>query len=154
MVRCLRGNWSLASNKRRWKMNWHQPDFFSQYGGDSPALFIDPQGKLAKKGGARQSDPATSHKAASCPNSIMKWASNKHLLLLAFDKRNLTDEQAEVQSGVRIAGYWKRCSELRALGLIEPSGKTEIAKTGKEVMVSRITPRGREVLQSIKENKQ
>ena len=131
-------------------MNWHQPDFFSQYGGDAPALFIEPQRKLAKKGGARRSDPATSHKAASCPGSIMKWASNKHLLLLAFAKRSMTDEQAEVRSGVRIAGYWKRCSELRSLGLIEPTGKTEAARTGKEVMVSRITPRGREVLQSIK----
>ena len=111
---------------------------------------MQPKLKLAKKGGARRSDPATSHKAASCPQSIMKWSSNKHLLLLAYAKRSMTDEHAEVQSGVRIAGFWKRCSELRALGLIEPTGKTEIAKTGKEVMVSRITPRGREVLQSIK----
>ena len=111
---------------------------------------MQPKMKLAKKGGARRSDPATSHKAASCPGSIMKWASNKHLLLLAFAKRNMTDEQAEVRSGVRIAGFWKRCSELRALGLIEPTGKSEIASTGKEVMVSRITTRGREVLQSIK----
>jgi len=133
-------------------MNWHQPDFFSQYGGDATALVIDPQRKLANKGGARRRDPATSHKAASCPNSIMKWASNKHLLLAAFVKRSLTDEQAEVQSGVRIAGYWKRCSELRALGLIEPTGKTEVASTGKEVMVSRITMRGMEVLKSIKED--
>ncbi len=110
---------------------------------------MQPKLKLAKKGGARRSDPATSHNAASCPKSVMNWASNKHLLLLAFAKRSLTDEDAEVQSGVRIAGYWKRCSELRAHGLIEPSGKTEIAKTGKEVMVSRITPRGRNLLQTI-----
>jgi len=115
---------------------------------------MQPKLKLAKKGGARRSDPATSHNAASCPNSIMKWASNKHLLLLAFAKRNMTDEQAEVRSGARIAGFWKRCSELRALGLIESTGKTEVGSTGKDVMVSRITPRGREVLQRIKENKQ
>jgi len=133
-------------------MNWHQPDFFSQYGGDASALFIDLQRKLAKKGGARLSDPATSHKAASCPSSIMKWASNKHLLLRAFGKRSMTDEQAEVRSGVRIAGFWKRCSELRGLGLIESTGKTEVASTGKEVMVSRITPRGMEVLKGIKED--
>lgn len=42
----------------------------------------------------------------------------------------LTDEEAAVQAGISMrACFWKRCSELRAMGYLTPTGETRVSVT-------------------------
>jgi hypothetical protein len=87
----------------------------------------------------------------------IKWGSQKHLLLLAYkDQPNgLIDEEAGTISGlrkIRSCGYWKKCSELRKAGYIQPTGNTRKSECNKNQSVSKITSRGLQKLASIVEN--
>ena len=60
----------------------------------------------------------------------------------------LTNEEAWVaasdvsDAAIPETGYWKRCSELATFGLIEPTGETRKAKSGRKQRVHRITRAG------------
>lgn len=94
---------------------------------------------------ARDSDPETSHKAAV----QFKRDSIRHKLLRQYNYNpafadGLTDEEAAAVAYVGPGG-WKRCSDLRNAGMIEPVG-TRTASTGAEVMVCKITFAGKREL--------
>ncbi len=65
---------------------------------------------------------------------------------IAVDKQGMTDEEAADQAGLTRSCFWKRCGELRADGLIEPTGGTREGEAGVPRIVCRITDKGREVL--------
>jgi len=90
---------------------------------------------------ARRSDPATSRDAAEA----LEVARRVYRQLLdAFGSAGdagLTDEEAIARAGLDSSGgWWKRCSELRGLGLIEPTGEVRRSPTtGRGRMVCRVT---------------
>lgn len=96
---------------------------------------------------ARRTDPATSHAATEAVT--VRAGTQRHRLLAAFGLpaavQGLTDEEAaDLADGVPYRSeYAKRCSELRAGGLIDPTGDTRPGVAGHERIVSRITDRGR-----------
>ena len=97
----------------------------------------------------RRSDPPTSKEAAASRDNRMRWGSQRHRLLEAFAERaDMTDEEAGKATGLYAlrACYWKRCGELRDLGLIEDTGLTRASDCGQEVIVSTITEKGRVTL--------
>jgi hypothetical protein len=93
----------------------------------------------------RHTDPPTSQEAAASRDNRIRWGSQRHKLLSAFaDAPDMTDEQAGKATGLYAlrACYWKRCGELRELGLIEDTGRTRTSECGHEVIVSTITQKG------------
>jgi hypothetical protein len=60
----------------------------------------------------------------------------------------MTDEEAGKMAGLYEVHscYWKRCGELRQLGLIEDTGTVRKSSCGCDVIVSRITKPGRKFL--------
>jgi hypothetical protein len=95
----------------------------------------------AEQHNARTTDPETSHKAdrANAP----RRASQATRILRAYLDGPQTDEQASEIAGV--PNGWKRCSDLRRLGYIIPTGETAVTSYGVEANVCRITDLGREV---------
>lgn len=96
---------------------------------------------------ARISDPITSHMGDQDvrPRSL----SQRDRLLQAFVRHpdGLTDEEAATVAGLSPRScWWKRCSELRELGLIEHTGLMRLGSAGSKQMVSRIinTPTNKE----------
>lgn len=88
---------------------------------------------------ARATDPVTSHIAA---RSVTAAASQRDALLVAYRQagaQGFTDEEAARAAGLLNVGYWKRCSDLRRLGLIEATGRTRPQESGRLGMVCRIT---------------
>jgi hypothetical protein len=105
---------------------------------------------------ARNTDPATSHHAWK--DLTARGARGK--LAVAFYKahhiygsKGLTPEQA--CRSAKIEGQsspWKRVSDLKAAGIIEPTGKTVVGKRGREQEVLTITPHGsREVERTMRD---
>ena len=107
-----------------------------------------------RPGGAGAEHPLTTHKAALDKGSQVRWGTQRHTLLTAYDAAaregltGLTDEQAGERTKLlhRRAAYWMRCSELRKMGLIKDTGKTWGSSLGAEVMVCKITDKGRRAL--------
>lgn len=94
----------------------------------------------------RASDPVTSQQGAA--HIRPKIGSQMHRLLIQYSAHRiagLTDEQACTAAGVTTGG-WKRCSDLRRLGLIEATGETRTASSGVEQRVCRITADGWEAI--------
>ena len=97
----------------------------------------------------RNTDPPTSQEAAASRDNRIRWGSQRHKLLAAFaDAPDLTDEEAGKTTGLYAsrACYWKRCGELRELGLIKQAGQTRTSACGHEVLVCYISSRGRAAL--------
>lgn len=89
---------------------------------------------------ARATDPGTS--AMGAAHAALRAGTHKALLLHVFaDGRHLTDEEAAEEAGLARTGFWKRCSDLRNDGLIEPIG-TRVGNAGTPVMVCQITAVG------------
>lgn len=85
---------------------------------------------------ARATDPDTSHAAAKLGASRRRSA--RYALALAYACcSGLTDEQAAKIAGLG-PGAWKRCSELRASGLIVDTGERVEGSAGALVMVCRM----------------
>lgn len=107
------------------------------------ALELEPVARV------RSSDPSTSRKAAE--SVALRSGSQRHRLLEQYVNAGsgLTDEQAGQRAGLAQFGvcYWKRCSELRNHGFIEPLGFTRLASTGEQQQVCGITDAGRVVLE-------
>lgn len=96
----------------------------------------------------RRSDPATSRQAAK--SVAFRAGSQKYRLLQAYiGLTGLTDEEAGAAAGLNRPGtcYWKRCSELRDAGFIEPLGFTRTASTGEQQQVCGVTMIGREAFE-------
>lgn len=95
---------------------------------------------------ARATDPATSHVAA---HALADKATMMRALLNVFagHATGLTAEQA-----CHLAGYgpqhgaWKRVSDLKRAGLVEPTGDTRTASSGRPAAVLAITDEGRTAL--------
>lgn len=115
------------------------PNEYKQYANKGDGLFA--------KSHARKTDPDTSHMAAGINrcrrNELMRE------LLYAFvsgGNSGFTDEQAyhrmaHVDGGDR--SWWKRCSDLRQLGFILPTGEKRKTVTGAYARVCSITKDGR-----------
>jgi hypothetical protein len=107
---------------------------------------------------SRTDDPPTS-KAGAKSVKIRANSQMAQLLvtyLMAFDRFKLTDDQAAEASGLLSkAGccWWKRCSDLRALGLIESVGTGISPLTGEERMTCEITQAGMNLAHTLLENK-
>jgi hypothetical protein len=89
---------------------------------------------------ARSSDPQTSKEAAAAAER--RAPSQRDRLLSAYmtaGDRGLTDEEAGVSAGLAGSGYWKRCSDLRSLGLIVPLGSLRRVSSGLMAQVCVIT---------------
>ena len=85
---------------------------------------------------ARAADPDTSQEAARLPrhNQRMK-------VLRAYQHGHLlTDGEAGDRAGIN--GAWKRCSELRKLGLIKPRGTTVLSNPTRRARLCSITQAG------------
>lgn len=102
---------------------------------------------LTGPGGARSTDPTTSHEAALL---ITAKAESHRILLLAeyaaAGTAGLIDDEAGARAGLLHTGYWKRCSDLRNAGVIEPTGDTRVGHAGREQQVCAITPSGSRVM--------
>ena len=98
--------------------------------------------QIAKLPEARNSDPLTSHKAAVA--NAPRRGSQALRILATYLEVPQTDESAAEAAGV--PGGWKRCSDLRRLGYIVPTGTTARTSYGVEANVCAITPLGRKVL--------
>jgi hypothetical protein len=100
---------------------------------------------------ARLRDPLTSHMAGA--NAQGRVTGQKLLLLEAFRQwavEGLTDEQAATLAGLvdrRACCWWKRCSDLRELKLIKPTGARRRSTVGEWRMVCKITPEGLDVFE-------
>jgi hypothetical protein len=102
-------------------------------------------------GSHRRDGPATSIIAAHDPALVMRWGSQRHVLLEAFGlaaEEGLTDEEAGFKTGLyqKRAVYWARCAELRNAGFLEVTAKTRQSIQDQEVQVCRITTAGRQAL--------
>jgi len=93
----------------------------------------------------RNTDPEGSVNGA---NHIRYKRTSQAMRLLAVYKDHhiygLLDETAAAKAN--ISGGWKRCADLRRLGLIEPTGDMAVTTAGVNAMVCRITSAGIEAL--------
>jgi hypothetical protein len=96
----------------------------------------------------RSADPITSVLGAG--DVKPRRGSQQALLLAEYAHRDgLTDEEAGLFSGLLSRPkccYWKRCSELRAKGLIAVTGETRLSSAGSAMQVCAITEAGRNAL--------
>ena len=90
----------------------------------------------------RATDPETSRQV----NPIRVGTHRAILLKQYFDATlGLTDEEAGARAalaGHQINGYWKRCSDLRTMGLIQDLGHSRRLSTGSQGIVCAITQTG------------
>jgi hypothetical protein len=99
----------------------------------------------------RNSDPVTSKKAAK--GASKRSPSQQTILLKAYrGGRGLTDEEAGVVTGLALKPkccYWKRCSELRTMGFIVPTGDFARSSANELQMICKMTTKGEEHLNSL-----
>jgi hypothetical protein len=96
---------------------------------------------------ARRSDPATSQLNRDA--FVKKGSQRDRLLWTYYTNAGLTDEQAGMETqwkdttmfDQRVC-YWKRCSELRKLEFIVPTGETRTSSFGQQQQVCEITALG------------
>lgn len=100
---------------------------------------------------ARNTDPATSKKAAK--EALPRVRTQAFSLLVAHSRHpeGLTDEEACLAAGLDLRiEYRTRCSTLRNLGLIADTLFTRESSMGRANMVRVITPKGQEWIRSQK----
>ena len=83
----------------------------------------------------------------------MRVGSHRAILLAIYADANLglTDEEAAARAtaqGHDIKGYWKRCSDLRAIGLIQDLGIRRAVSSGSQAIVCAITQPGLDLVRS------
>ena len=94
----------------------------------------------------RATDPETSRQI-----NPMRVGSHRAILLeqYFYATLGLTDEEAGARAalaGHEIRGYWKRCSDLRTIGLIQDLGIRRTLTTGSQGIVSGITQQGMDIV--------
>lgn len=95
----------------------------------------------------RREDPSTSRQADE--QSRPRRASQAMRILEAYATHGaLIDESAVIHAGV--TGGWKRCSDLRRLGYIAPTGAELPTSMGAAAQVCAITQEGRRALEEAK----
>lgn len=113
--------------------------------GDACAVCALPDDRLGR---ARNTDPVTSHLGGE--SVAYRSGSQKAKLLTVYYRvggHGLTDDEAAVAAGLDRSGYWKRCSELRADGMIYALGITRRGPLhGESGMVCAITHKGIEAI--------
>ena len=100
--------------------------------------------------GVRRDDPSTSEEGAKA--MTVRAGSQRAKLLARYEQDSMTDEEAGNASGLAALPkccYWKRCSELRQAGYIEPTGVMRLADTGVLQQVCKITQTGLDALGSL-----
>lgn len=99
----------------------------------------------------RNSDPITSKKAAK--GASKRSPSQQVIILKAFGSgRGFTDEEVGIFTALAFKPrccYWKRCSELRAMGFITPTGDFAKSTAGELQRICKITPKGDAYLRSL-----
>lgn len=101
--------------------------------------------------GARLSDPMTSKKAEKSA-SFRKGSQMYRLLKTYSQHADLTDEEAGIYSGLRnfrSCCYWKRCSELRQLGMLDVTLFTRESEAGEQQQVCSISEKGKKYLNQL-----
>jgi hypothetical protein len=98
----------------------------------------------------RSSDPDTSRQA-----NPMRVGSHRAILLAIYANSTLglTDEEAAsraLANGHEIRGYWKRCSDLRTMGLIQDTGTRRALTSGSQGIVCSITQLGLDTARGLK----
>ncbi len=93
----------------------------------------------------RATDPETSRQV-----SPLRVGTHRAILLeqYFYATLGLTDEEAGMRAalaGHEIKGYWKRCSDLRTLGLIEDLGIRRTLTSGSQGIVCGITQQGLDI---------
>jgi hypothetical protein len=75
------------------------------------------------------------------------------IILKAFGSgRGFTDEEVGIFTALALKPrccYWKRCSELRAMGFIAPTGDFAKSTAGELQRICKITPKGDAYLRSL-----
>jgi len=94
----------------------------------------------------RATDPETSRQI-----SPLRVGTHRAVLLeqYATASLGLTDEEAGMRAalaGHEIKGYWKRCSDLRTIGLIEDLGIRRALSSGSQGIVCVITQKGMDMV--------
>ena len=94
----------------------------------------------------RASDPDTSRQV-----NPVRVGTHRAVLLeqYFYATLGLTDEEAGARAalaGYDLKGYWKRCSDLRTLGLIEDLGIRRRLLSGSQGIVCAITQQGRDIV--------
>jgi hypothetical protein len=114
--------------------------------------YVAPAKQTGRTIPARNTDPGTSH-AATTYISIKANTQRAKLLAAFATKVDATDEEAmEAAEGVSpMSEFAKRCSELRAAGLIEMTGEVRSGQSGVDRIVSRITDAGHAALKGLGE---
>jgi hypothetical protein len=96
----------------------------------------------------RSADPDTSREGAKDVKPRQGSQMSQLLAVYANARIGLTDEEAGERSGLADKPrccYWKRCSDLRRLGLIEDSNTRRAGSSGSDMMVCTITAKGLEI---------
>lgn len=110
-------------------------------------VIADEEPREARVIPSRTTDPATSHSAAKAV-TVRAGTQRARLLIAFMELPDATDEEAmERADGVSpFSEYSKRCSELREVGMIKPTGETRPGISGQARIVSVITERGLDCL--------
>lgn len=91
-----------------------------------------------------RADSGTTSRTGAKEITVRAGTQRAQLLAMYVDYE-LTDEEAGHMSGLANLPkccYWKRCSELRQAGYIEPTGETRLSSAGVPQQVCRITSEG------------
>ena len=99
----------------------------------------------------RNTDPVTSKIAGK--SASKRSPSQQMIILRAFASgRGFTDEEVGDFTGLsanRRCCYWKRCSELRTMGFIVPTGDFGKSSANELQMICKVTTKGEEHLRSL-----
>ena len=104
---------------------------------------------------ARYTDPSTSDLADASLRkregaaNVVRQGSHRHRALKVFRHTDATAD--EVQIVTDIDGIWKRVSDLKNLGFVEPTGRTRLSRAGREQEVLTITDAGLAALAGLEE---
>lgn len=111
---------------------------------DEPTLFDHVQPTAH----ARHDDPQTSHQAAVAARTPRARSIMTTLLrVFASRAQGLTADEVTIIASMELgSGVWKRCSDLKRQGWVEPNGLTRRGASGRAQDVLVITDAGRAVL--------
>lgn len=100
---------------------------------------------------SRATDPHTSHAAAEAIRVTARNQRGRLLRAYAGRPLGLTDDEAQACAAdvSELSCYWKRCSELRAAGLIVATGETRKGRAGVDRLVCALTSTGKAALRAM-----
>ena len=99
---------------------------------------------------ARFSDPVTSQLADTLLRSregranSVKPSTHRHRALQCFESGPKIADDVKLLTGIE--GVWKRISDLKNMGFLEPTGETAVGTQGRQQEILQITDAGRAAL--------